>query len=516
MACISASEVMKQTRMGRFSMGAKQSGPLALLKKLRGKSKPGGRSAGAGQMRMLRQIPRILRFIPGTAQDVRAYFIAMQYWLAGSEENLAGLVRYLVNRYATGARAPLAGAIDVAPPRAYPDTGLYHPRLATAASTTQCARITDTFSDLPIVRERPKPNGTVGLLVMRSYVLANDARHYDGVINALEARGLNVIPAFASGLDARPAIEQYFLDAKGTPRVNAVLSLTGFSLVGGPAYNDSSAAADILGALDVPYLSAHALEFQSLEEWRGSARGLMPIESTIMIAIPEIDGATAPTVFGGRSAGLKWRADADADGRTFDGSRTDDPATTSDDPATPTSETDARAMRPCPERVNALADRVAKLVALRRSERAERRLAIVLFNFPPNAGATGTAAFLAVFESLHNTLIALRDAGYTVDVPDTVDDLRRAVLDGNAAQYGSDANVMAEVSADDHVRREPHLEEIEAQWGPAPGRIQTDGRAIHILGRQFGNVAVTVQPGFGYEGDPMRLLFEGGFAPTHA
>ncbi|MEO0998184.1 MAG: magnesium chelatase subunit H, partial [Pseudomonadota bacterium] len=66
------------------------------------------------------------------------------------------------------------------------------------------------------------------------------------------------------------------------------------------------------------------------------------------------------------------------------------------------------------------------------------------------------------------------------------------------------------------AQREPHLAEIEAQWGPAPGRDLVDGRGIRILGRRFGNVTVAVQPGFGYEGDPMRLLFEQGHTPTHA
>jgi magnesium chelatase subunit H len=66
------------------------------------------------------------------------------------------------------------------------------------------------------------------------------------------------------------------------------------------------------------------------------------------------------------------------------------------------------------------------------------------------------------------------------------------------------------------VTREPHLAEIEAAWGPAPGRIQSDGRGVFVLGAQFGKVFVGVQPTFGYEGDPMRLLFEKGFAPTHA
>ena len=69
---------------------------------------------------------------------------------------------------------------------------------------------------------------------------------------------------------------------------------------------------------------------------------------------------------------------------------------------------------------------------------------------------------------------------------------------------------------DDHVRREPWLEDIEAQWGAAPGRQLTDGASLFVLGARFGNVFVGVQPGFGYEGDPMRLLFEKGFAPTHA
>jgi magnesium chelatase subunit H len=52
--------------------------------------------------------------------------------------------------------------------------------------------------------------------------------------------------------------------------------------------------------------------------------------------------------------------------------------------------------------------------------------------------------------------------------------------------------------------------------GPGTWRQQTDGQSIFVLGAQFGNVFVGVQPAFGYEGDPMRLLFEQGFAPTHA
>ncbi|GAN75998.1 magnesium chelatase subunit H [Acidisphaera rubrifaciens HS-AP3] len=465
---MSASEVVKLTRIGRFDMSADSSGVMAMLKRLRG-GRGKGPTSGRDQMKALRRLPKLLRLIPGTAQDVRAYFLAMQYWLAGSEENLGNLLRLLIDRYAGVKTGACSGPLRVAAPVVYPDVGVYHPRVS--------GRIAETRDALPVRAGA----GTVGLLVLRAYVLAGNAAHYDGVIAALEARGLNVVPAFASGLDARPAIERFFME-DGRATVDAIVSLTGFSLVGGPAYNDARAAEAILAQLDVPYVAAHPVEFQSLEQWQADTRGLTPVEATMMVAIPELDGGILPMTFGGRSTAGEHRRD----------------------------------MAVHPERAATLAARVGRLVDLRRSARASRRVAIVLFNFPPNAGSVGTAAYLAVFESLHRTLGAMAAGGYAVEVPASVDALREMLLGGNASLHGTPANVAARVRADAHVRAEPHLAQIERQWGPAPGRHQSDGADIFVLGAQFGNVFVGIQPAFGYEGDPMRLLFEGGFAPTHA
>ena len=119
----------------------------------------------------------------------------------------------------------------------------------------------------------------------------------------------------------------------------------------------------MLARLDVPYLAVTPVEFQTLDQWEDSDRGLLPVESTMMVALPELDGATGSMVFGGRSEQAR-------------GTQTHD-------------------MQPHIERANTLAARVAKLVALRRTARAERKVGLVLFNFPPNAGNTGTAAYLA-------------------------------------------------------------------------------------------------------------------------
>ena len=491
MICMaSATEVTQLTRLGQFDMSKPASGPMALLKKLRG---GGGKdkkptTGGAAQMKMLRRLPQLLRFIPGTAQDVRSYFITLQYWLGGSDDNVLNMVRHLIDRGADGPRKSLRGQVKVQPPIDYPEVGVYHPRMA--------GKFSEEASALP-TPDGIAVKGTVGILLLRSYLLSGNAGHYDGVIAALEAKGLRVIPAFAAGLDSRPAIDTFFMK-NGQVCVDAVVSLSGFSLVGGPAYNDAKAAEEVLAKLDVPYVAAHPVEFQTLDQWGGSDRGLLPVESTIMVAIPELDGSTSPMVFGGRPGAAGVTCTGCHHACTFGES------------------TSAQDMHSCPERAIMLAARVSKMVALKRSERKDRNVAIVLFNFPPNAGNIGTAAFLAVFESLWHTLLAMKAQGYQVDMPDSLDDLRDGLLHGNAAQYGADASVHALISADDHVKRERWLKEIEAQWGPAPGTQLSNGSSIFVLGKKFGNVLVSVQPSFGYEGDPMRLLFEKGLAPTHA
>ena len=96
---VSSKEIVNLTKMGGLDMSKPSSGVLKFLKKLRGdKNKVTG---GEKQMAILRQIPKVLKFIPGKAQDLRAYFLSMQYWLAGSEENIESLFCYLLSRYSS-------------------------------------------------------------------------------------------------------------------------------------------------------------------------------------------------------------------------------------------------------------------------------------------------------------------------------------------------------------------------------------------------------------------------------
>ena len=125
------------------------------------------------------------------------------------------------------------------------------------------------------------------------------------------------------------------------------------------------------------------MEFQSLDEWEKSSAGLLPVENTIMVAIPELDGAISPLVFGGRRV---VKGDGELPREEQDHSKKSGYLD--------------RNMTFSSERVSLLARKVLKLINLRKLENREKKVGVVIFNFPPNAVNIGTAAHLDVFSSL--------------------------------------------------------------------------------------------------------------------
>ena len=177
--------------------------------------------------------------------------------------------------------------------------------------------------------------------------------------------GAQVIPVFAGGLDFSKPLEAYFFDPlkADSAIVDAVISLTGFALVGGPARQDHPKAIDALKRLNRPYMVALPLVFQTTEEWEDSDLGLHPIQVALQVAIPELDGAIEPIVLSGRD-GMTGRAITLQD------------------------------------RVEAICGRAMKWANLRRKPKADKKVAITVFSFPPDKGNVGTAAYLDVFGSI--------------------------------------------------------------------------------------------------------------------
>ncbi len=469
--------LIRCTHIGKFVLKqkAKDESP-GLIKRWMKKFRPkGGAGEGKRQLAMLRNVGKILKVIPGKARDLHTYIAVHDYWLNGSPENIRRMLCLLIDRYVPH----FADSLPFEPPIHYPDTALYHPDAP------------EPFPDMVSYQQwrkqqngrYPAWQGSIGLLSLRTVILSGNTAHLNALIHSLEARGIEARAGYSAGLDFRPAIDQFFTgDSNGSQKqddsVNLLLNGAGFSLVGGMAESRPEEAREALDSLDVGYLDMIPLVFQHVEDWQQNDTGLSPIQMAMNIAIPELDGAAEPLVFGGPTAGSdKFVA--------------------------------------LQSQIDLAAERIKRRVLLRTKSNDEKKVAIVLFNFPPNLGNAGTAAYLDVFVSLHRLLTDLKAHGYQIEVPDTAEALRAEIVEGNAMMNGTDGNVGARLAVDDYRNLFPNYVDIEPMWGYAPGELLNDGRNFQILGKQFGNVFVGLQPSFGYERDPMRLLMAKDAAPHH-
>jgi len=486
---------------------------------------------GHGQyLKLMDRLPGILRFVPtaGGLRDVKHYLNIFCYFLQPTPANIRSMVLYALKEYLPDERLKRA-KIKIPPPQHMPSVAIYHPDSAKLFETFEGYQ--EWHEKRPKTKDqRPKsqvqrpgpallldPESTVGLLLMRPHVVSKTTRHYDALIRAIEAEGLSVIPALSTLMDNRQACQKFFVEdvqskvqnpksrvetKAGTPktkdqrpkakdlstdheplttdhsRVSQIVSLTGFSFVGGPAMNDSQAAAEFLQNLNRPYRSAVSLDTQTIDAWRASQTGLNPVQAGMQIAIPEIDGATEPFIYGG----------------------------------IPASGVEPVALE---ERCARFARRLKRWNHLRTAPRSELKLGLILFCFPPNKGNIGTAADLDVFPSVWDTLQKLKADGYDVELPESADALRERLIGGNADRFAASANVAHRMSVEEYRRHCPYVNEIEDEWGIAPGRVNSFGRDLLIQGLQLGKVFIGVQPTFGYEGDPMRLMMARSGAPHH-
>ncbi|KAJ1633063.1 protoporphyrin IX magnesium chelatase, subunit H [Pavlovales sp. CCMP2436] len=474
-------DVMRLQKVGTFEMknaGTSKGGLSAFMKK----NKPSGATFEDGMLKMLRALPKVLKYLPNEkAKDARAFMLSFQYWLGGSPENLEAMLLNVASKYVEpiASKGLLPDSV-IQDPRLIPDRGIWHP------VAKEIFVDVDSYLDW-YRREQAPANGvdfttapTIGILLQKSHINTKDDGHYIALISELEARGAIVIPTYSGALDFSILIDEYFYNTNGEQAVDAVINLTGFALVGGPAKQDHPKAIETLSRLDRPYLCALPLVFQTFEEWKESELGLHPVQVALQVALPEIDGAIEPIIFAGRD-GLTGRS------------------------------------VPIADRIDSLAGRALKWASLRRKKNIDKNVAITIFSFPPDKGNVGTAAYLNVFGSILQVLRGLKKDGYdTGDFPDTIEALVDSVLHDKEARIASpELNVEHRMSVEEYKSLCPWAGDLEENWGPPPGNLNSDGLNLLIYGKKYGNVFIGVQPSFGYEGDPMRLLFSKSASPHH-
>ncbi|MEH2323702.1 MAG: magnesium chelatase subunit H [Nostoc sp.] len=476
-------EVMRLSKMGSFSLAQLGQSKSAIAQFMRKRKEKSGAGFQDGMLKLLRTLPQVLKFLPmEKAQDARNFMLSFQYWLGGSPENLENFLLMLADKYVFKDLDKQSFAPSTyQQPVVYPDLGIWHP-LAPAMFEDVREYLNWYTARKDISSDLKDPLAPcVGLVLQRTHLVTGDDAHYIAMVQELEALGARVLPVFAGGLDFSKPVEAYFYEPiTKIQLVDAVISLTGFALVGGPARQDHPKAIEALKRLNRPYMVALPLVFQTTEEWMDSDLGLHPIQVALQIAIPELDGAIEPIILSGR------------DGTTGK----------------------AIALR---DRVEAVAERALKWANLRRKPKLDKKVAITVFSFPPDKGNVGTAAYLDVFASIYEVMKALKNNGYDLpELPESAEALLQEVIHDAQAQYNSpELNVAYKMSVAEYEALTPYSQRLEENWGPPPGHLNSDGQNLLIYGKQFGNLFIGVQPTFGYEGDPMRLLFSRSASPHH-
>lgn len=335
----------------------------------------------------------------------------------------------------------------------------------------------------------------VGVLMFANSFYSGQAAVEDAVIQRLEEKGVNVLPGF--GYPEPVAAEALMRDEKGRSRVEAIVSfLFRFS---GPQ------ASETLARIGVPVINAIVVYGRSEKEWRESPSGLSTFEGTFQIAVPELPGLVQPTVVGANNP-------------------TRDPAS------------GFRIVRrePIPERVNRIADRALAWVRLRRKPAADRKIAVLYYNYPPGKHNIG-ASYLNVFGTISNLLARLKSDGYSVgDSPLDAEKLLAEVqksgrnigswapgeLEALVASGGCELVPVGEYK--NWLSEMPALyrERVLKDWGPPEAdrlMLWTDsvGRKFYVIPAvKRGNVVLMPQPVRGWNDTP-KMYHDKDLAPPH-
>lgn len=241
---------------------------------------------------------------------------------------------------------------------------------------------------------------------------------------------------------------------------------------------------------DIPILMGYNI-YMDEETWQNSVQGLSPLDVNLSVSLPEFDGS----IHGGVVS-----AQTNIEGRYI--------------------------YWPVQERIQSIVKRAIKYVKLRYTHPEERKVAIVLHNYPPKNSNIGSAAGLDTPESVHKLLLAMKSAGYKINkVPENGGALMKEVL----SYTTNDRSMLSEEAVDlaegkltineynNFFEKIPDKskEALLESWGPSPGEVFRYGEFLSIPGFQNGNIWITVQPPRGFGENPSQLYHDPVLPPTH-
>ncbi|WP_122664395.1 cobaltochelatase subunit CobN [Pseudomonas viridiflava] len=390
-----------------------------------------------------------------------------QFLRQGGMHNALDFYRCLANRL-------LGRDYPWSEPQALPRTAVYHPQGVSAHPESWFA---DWLPNQPVV----------ALLFYRSHLQAANTAFIDVFCARLQAQGLNPLPIAVASLKeagCMTVIEDW-LDEVG---VELILNTTGFA--------QSSPEAPHVRPFrrNVPVIQAICAQ-DNEPGWRASEQGLGARDLAMHIALPELDGRiiSRPVSF----KDLAWRSER--------------------------SQSDVVCYRPQPERMDFVAELARRWVLLARLPNADKRVALILANYPTRDGRIGNGVGLDTPAAALNILQAMQHEGYPVaELPETGTDLIHQLLGGVTNDLDSidmrpcqQSMALDEYTAAFETLPLANREAVIARWGsPHNDPMFRSGRMM-VAGVRFGLTFVGIQPARGYQVDASAVYHDPDLVPPH-
>jgi len=418
------------------------------------------------------------------------------YLMRGGVQNLENLFFFLSDTY-------LGTEYGHEAPTHIPWEGLYHPDVAQGTEVDDYIR--DRF-------QAGKPR--IALLFYRAHWMSGNLLTIDSLIHRLEAQGANVLPLFSYSLKHNPeedgqgnrTFTEYLADPDGVPKVDCIITTMGMSMSELSTEGPTIAAGwtvDYLDRLDVPIIQG-IISTGTEEDWQESSLGLGPIDTAMSVALPEFDGRII-------SVPISFKQETGQNGASSGAAKLS-----------------GRLQRYVPreDRVDYLARLSIKWANLRLKENSEKRIAIILSNYPTKDARIGNAVGLDTPASVVRVLNAMKSAGYHVtDIPESGDELVHRIIE----RCSNDRDSLTEEQlkmAVGHVTSRQYAEwfqgfpnkvaqEMTEAWGEPPGQVYRTNGSLAIAGIDLGNVFIGLQPPRGFGEHPIAIYHSPDLAPTH-
>ncbi|WP_313710971.1 cobaltochelatase subunit CobN [Pseudomonas sp.] len=389
------------------------------------------------------------------------------YLRQGGKGNAVNLFKCLANQW-------LGRDYSWDEPQPLPRTSVYHPGKPGALLEDWYSQ---WHSEYPVAP----------LLFYRSHLQAANTAFIDVFCERLQAAGLNPLPIAVASLKESACLEQVeaWLDEVGA---EVLINTTGFAL--------SSPERPNLRPFrrDIPVLQAICAQ-DNQPGWEASEQGLGARDLAMHIALPELDGRiiTRPVSF----KDMAWRSKR--------------------------SQSDVVCYRAHPERMDFVAELARRWVELARLPNGQKRVALVLANYPTRDGRIGNGVGLDTPAAALNILEALQAEGYPLaQLPGSGTQLIHQLLGGvtNDLEHLDQRPCAQSLSLADYQAAFERLPEANRQavlerWGPPEQDPMYRAGRLMVAGLRFGLTFVGIQPARGYQVDPSAVYHDPDLVPPH-